>query len=38
MLNLVDRPSNLLHLLAGGAGTTDAVVATRGRVITGHAR
>jgi ribosomal protein S18 acetylase RimI-like enzyme len=27
----------LLHLLAGGAGTTDAVVATRGRVIIGHA-
>src|SRR6202451_3116136 len=29
--------SALLHLLAGGAGTTDAVVATRGRVIIGHA-
>jgi GNAT superfamily N-acetyltransferase len=28
---------DLLRLLAGGAGTTDAVVATRGRVITGHA-
>jgi GNAT superfamily N-acetyltransferase len=27
----------LLDLLAGGAGTTDAVVATRGRVIIGHA-
>jgi L-amino acid N-acyltransferase YncA len=27
----------LLHLLAGGAGTTDAVVATRDRVIIGHA-
>jgi len=27
----------LLHLLAGGAGTTDAMVATRGRVIIGHA-
>src|SRR6202451_286147 len=27
----------LLHLLAGGAGTTDAVLATRGRVIIGHA-
>jgi GNAT superfamily N-acetyltransferase len=27
----------LLHLLADGAGTTDAVVAARGRVIIGHA-
>jgi ribosomal protein S18 acetylase RimI-like enzyme len=27
----------LLHLLAGGAGTTDAVVAIRGRAIVGHA-
>src|ERR1700733_8742499 len=27
----------LLHLLAGGAGTTDAVVATRDGVIIGHA-
>jgi GNAT superfamily N-acetyltransferase len=27
----------LLDLLSGGAGTTDALVATRGRVIVGHA-
>jgi ribosomal protein S18 acetylase RimI-like enzyme len=27
----------LLHLLAGGGGTTDTVVATRGHVIIGHA-
>jgi GNAT superfamily N-acetyltransferase len=27
----------LLHLLAGGAGTTDAVLATRGAAILGHA-
>ncbi len=27
----------LLHLLSGGAGTTDAVVAARGAIIIGHA-
>src|ERR1035438_8756052 len=27
----------LLHLLSGGAGATDAVVATRGAIIIGHA-
>src|ERR1035438_10620968 len=27
----------LLHLLSGGAGTTDAMVATRGAIIIGHA-
>ncbi len=27
----------LLHLLSGGVGATDAVVATRGAIIIGHA-